>query len=168
LTRLLPPRPLLASDDRESVSCGRESLDAWFRRSAWRNQQTGASRTSVICADPGGAVAGFVSLSAGQIERAHLPRPHQRNQPDPIPVVLLGRLAVDVRFQSCGCARTLMAFALATSVRLSEQIGCVAVVTHPLDEAVRSFYHAFGFEDLPFDPRAAMAVRIADLIESGL
>ena len=71
---LIPPRPLTADDDRATFDCGRESLNLWFRRNALRNHQTDVSRVSVVCEQSTGTVAGFVSLSAATIERAHLPR----------------------------------------------------------------------------------------------
>ena len=164
---LTQPRPLAADDDRDVFDCGRESLNNWFCRNAWRNQQDGVSRTSVICDSANGLIAAYVTLSAGQIERAYLPKSSQRNRPDPIPIILLGQLAVDIRFQSRGCGRSLLLFALRTAVRLSADIGCFGVVTHPLDETVRDFYRSFDFEDLPFDPKRSMIVRIADLRENG-
>jgi len=90
-----------------------------------------------------------------------------RNQPDPLPAILLGQLAVDRRYQNLGYARSLMWFALATSVRFSKDVGCFGVLTHPLDDDLRVFYRRFGFEDLPFDPGRAMVVRIADLERNG-
>ncbi len=164
---LTPPRPLTAEDDRQGFDCGRESLNSWFRRNALRNQQTDASRVSVVCDAQTGAIAGYVSLSAASIARASLPRALQRNQPDPIPAVLLGQLAVDLRYQVCGIARSLMFFALTTAVRVAQDVGCVCVLTHPLDDGVRAFYRGFGFEDLPFDAERSMAVRIIDLQQNG-
>ncbi|AZO00239.1 N-acetyltransferase [Mesorhizobium sp. M9A.F.Ca.ET.002.03.1.2] len=162
---LTPPRPLAADDDRDTFDCGRESLNSWLRRHAWRNQQDGVSRTSVIRASA--SIAAYVALSAGQIERAYLPKPTQRNRPDPIPVILLGQLAVDRRYQGRGYGRSLLLFALRTAVRFSSEIGCFGVLTHPLDEAVRGFYRDFDFQDLPFEPKRSMIVRIADLRQSG-
>lgn len=164
---LRPPRPLAAEDDRDRFNCGRESLNAWFRRHALANQRSGATRTSIICDSESGAVAGYVSLTAAQIERAWLPKARQRNQPDPLPAILLGQLAVDMGYQGRGVARSLMFYALTTVVRLSEQVGCFCVLTHPLDDGVRAFYRSFGFEDLPADPSRSMAVRIRDLKASG-
>jgi predicted N-acetyltransferase YhbS len=164
---LTPPRPLTADDDREAFDCGRDSINQWFRRHAWRNQQSGASRTSVVCDRENCAVAGCVALCAAQIERAFLPKSAQRNQPDPLPAILLGQLAVDRRYQGRGTARSLLWFALMTSVRFSKDVGCFGVLTHPLDDGVRGFYRRFGFEDLPFDPGRAMIARIADLERSG-
>ncbi|AZO29674.1 GNAT family N-acetyltransferase [Mesorhizobium sp. M1B.F.Ca.ET.045.04.1.1] len=160
---LTPPRPLAADDDRDAFDCGRESLNNWLRRHAWRNQQDGVSRTSVICDSASGLIAAYVALSAGQIERAYLPKSAQRNRPDPVPIVLLGQLAVDRRYQGRGCGRSLLLFALRTAVRYSTDIGCFGVLTHPLDDAVRDFYRSFDFEDLPFDAKRSMIVRIADL-----
>jgi predicted N-acetyltransferase YhbS len=165
---ITPPRPLSADDDRQAFDCRRESLNQWFRRNAWRNQQSGASRVTVVIDRASGAVAGFVSLSAAQIERGYFPRSSQRNQPDPLPAVLLGQLAVDGRHQGRGIARSLTVFALATSLRMSKEIGCFCVLTHPLNDGVRDFYRRFGFEDLPSDPGRSMAVRIIDLERNGL
>lgn len=165
---LTPPRPLAAGDDRSSFDCGRESLNQWFQRNAWRNQEAGVTRTSVVCYPISGDIVGYVSLSATHIERAWLSKAERRNRPDPIPAALLGQLAVDRRYQGRGYARSLMFFALTTSVRFSNDIGCFCVLTHPLDDGVRAFYRSFGFEDLPFDPSRSMAVRIADLKYNGI
>jgi predicted N-acetyltransferase YhbS len=164
---LTPPRPLTAEDDRESFDCGRDSLNQWFRRHAWRNQQSGVSRTSVVCDTTSGAIVGYVTLSTAQIERAYLPKAAGRNQPDPVPAILLGQIAVDRRHQGRGHARSLLWFALQTAVRFSREIGCFGVLTHPLDDDVRRFYRRFGFEDLPGDPNGAMIVRMIDLEQNG-
>jgi predicted N-acetyltransferase YhbS len=165
---LTPPRPLTAEDDRASFDCGREALNSWFHRHAWRNQESGLSRTSVICNPATGAIVGYVSLSSAQIERAWLAKAQQRNRPDPIPALLLGQLAIDQRHQGRGYAGSLMLFALTTAVRFSKDVGCFCVLTHPLDDSLRAFYRSFGFEDLPFDPARAMAVRIVDLERNGI
>ena len=165
---LTPPRSLTAEDDRASFDGGRESLNQWFERHAWRNQEAGVTRTSVVC-DPGtGDIVGYVSLAATHIERAWLRKAEQRNRPDPIPAALLGQLAVDRRHQGRGYARSLMFFALTTAVQFSRQVGCFCVLTHPLDDGVRASYRSFGFEDLPFDPARSMAVRIVDLKHNGI
>jgi GNAT superfamily N-acetyltransferase len=164
---LTPPRPLTSEDDRLQFDCGRDSLNAWFRRHAWNNQLGNVSRTSVVCEAADGAVAGFVALSAAQIERAFVAKSDQRNRPDAIPAVLLGQLAVDLRFRRIGLGQSLLAFALSTAVRLSQEIGCFGVITHPLDDDLRHFYGRSGFETLPFDPRGGMVARIVDLQRAG-
>jgi GNAT superfamily N-acetyltransferase len=161
-----PPRPLAEDDDRSQFDCGRESLNTWFRRHAWINQASGASRVSVITDAASGRIVGYVTLSAAQIERAFLPKPQQRNRPDPLPVTLLGQLAVDKDYQGQRHAVSLLVFALKTALNAAEMVGSVGVITHPLDEGVRSFYARWGFADLPFDPRRSMMVRMVDLQRS--
>lgn len=166
-TGVTPPRPLAAEDDTAEFDCGRDALNQWFRRHAWRNQQLGVSRTTVVCDPATGGIVGYVSLSAAQVERAWLPKAQQRNRPDPMPAILLGQLAVDLQWQGRGVARSLMFYALGTAVRMSKAVGCFCVLTHPLDDDVRALCGSFGFEDLPFDPSRGMAVRIADLLLNG-
>ncbi len=163
-----PPRPLTAEEDKTSFDCGRDVLNTWFRRHAWQNQEAGMSRISVVCDPETGSIVGYVRLSAAHIERAWLAKAQQRNRPDPIPAVLLGQLAIDRRYQEHGYARSLMFFALTTIVRFSKDIGCLCMLTHPLDDGIRAFYRSFGFEDLPFDPARSMAVRIIDLEYNGV
>jgi predicted N-acetyltransferase YhbS len=167
MAELTAPRPLTGEHDREAFDCGRESINQWFRRHAWRNQQSGVTRTNIVCDSATGVIAGYVTLSAAQIERAFLPKSARRNQPDPLPALLLGQLGVDRRYQRRGLARSLVWFALVTAVRFSRDIGCFGVLTHPLDDELRGFYRRLGFEDLPYDPRRSMIVRIADLERNG-
>lgn len=161
-----PPRPLAIDDDREDFDCGRESLNLWFRRHAWANQSSGASRVNVIADALSGRLIGYVTLSAAQIERAFLPKPQQRNRPDPLPATLLGQLGIDKAFQGQGHAASLLLFALQTALRASEVVGSVGVIAHPLDDGVRNFYARWGFQELPFDPRKAMILRMVDLRRS--
>jgi GNAT superfamily N-acetyltransferase len=83
-----------------------------------------------------------------------------------VPATLLGQLAVDKAFQGQGHAASLLLFALRTALFVSDKIGSMGVLTHPLDEGVRGFYARWGFQDLPFDPRRAMFVRMVDLRRS--
>ncbi|EJW10452.1 Histone acetyltransferase HPA2 [Rhodovulum sp. PH10] len=163
MAAVAPPRPLAEEDDRLSFDCGRESMNAWFRRHAWANHAGGISRVNVLTEIGTGRIVGYVTLSAAQIERAFLPKPQQRNQPDPLPATLLGQLAVDRAHQGHGHAASLLRFALETALRAAEVVGSIGVITHPLDDGVRGFYARSGFCDLPFDPRRAMIVRMRDL-----
>src|ERR1700686_2978847 len=98
MAAVTPPRPL-AEDNRSQFDCGRESLNTWFRRHAAANHASGASRVNVIADAMSGRIVGYVTLSAAQIERAFLPKPLQRDRPDPLPVTLLSRLAVEKDYQ---------------------------------------------------------------------
>jgi GNAT superfamily N-acetyltransferase len=83
-----------------------------------------------------------------------------------VPVLLLGQLAVDKAFQQQGHAASLLLFALKSALRASAMVGSMGVITHPLDDDVRGFYARWGFQDLPFDPRRAMMLRMVDLQRS--
>ena len=154
------------ADDRTLFDCGRESLNGWFRRHAWANHAGSVSRLNVVTEVATGRIAGYVTLSAARIERAFLPKPQQRNRPDPVPVTLLGQLAVDKALQGQGPAASLLLFALRTALVAAETVGSMGVMTHPLDDGVRGFYARWEFEALPFDPRRAMLVRMVDLRRS--
>ena len=158
-----PPRPLAEGDNLGEFDCGREALNVWLRRHAWANHVNGMSRVNVIEDIEGRRGIGFVSLNASQRERAFLPKARQRNSPDPIPVTLLGRLAVDKAYQGQRHAASLLEFALLAAWRASAEVASFGVLTHPLDEDVRGFYARWGFEELPFDPKRAMLVRMADI-----
>ena len=168
VAEVTPPRPLAEDDDRTAFDCGRESMNGWFRRHALANHTSGASRVNVICEASSGRIVAYVTLSAAQIERAFLPKSQQSSRPDPLPITLLGQLAVHKDCQGQGHAASLLLYALRTALAAAEMIGSVGVITHPLDDGVRAFYGKFGFEDLPFDPRRAMMVRMVDLRKSGI
>ena len=121
-----------------------------------------------ICDASTHLIVGYVTLSAAQIERQFLAKAHQRNKPDPVPATLLGQLAIHLSHQGQGHARSLLQFALTAALRASREVGSFGVLTHPLDDEVRQFYRRWGFEDLPFDPRRSMIVRMVDLEKSGL
>ena len=113
------------------------------------------SRVSVITDATTGRVVGYVALSAAQIERADPPKAQQRNRPDPVPVLLLGQLAVDKAYQGRGYAVDLLHYALKTARRVSESVGSMGVITHPLDDGVRGFYARWGFRASCPSTRAA-------------
>jgi GNAT superfamily N-acetyltransferase len=167
MAEITQPRPLSENDDRSQFDCGRISLNIWFQRHAWHNHASGVSRASVICDIGTGSIVGYVTLSAAQIERQFLAKAHQRNKPDPVPATLLGQLAIHKAYQGQGHARSLLLFALTAALRASREVGSFGVLTHPIDEQVRQFYRRWGFEDVPFDPKRSMIVRMMDLEKSG-
>lgn len=168
MAEIAPPRPLAESDDREAFDCGREAMNQWFRRHAWANHAAGLSRVNVICDAATAQIVGYVTLSAAQIERSNLVKAQQRNKPLAVPVTLLGQIAVHKERHGRGYDRSLLLFALRTALVASRSVGSFGVITHPLDDHARGFYVRWGFQELPFDPRRAMIVRLADLERSGL
>ena len=100
---LKAPEKLTADHQLEDFQCGIPSLDDWLKRRAWRNEQEGASRTYVLCA--GNRVVGYYCLAAGSVMAAHVPGKVRRNMPDPIPVMILGRLAIHQDWKGQGLGR---------------------------------------------------------------
>lgn len=143
-------------------------MNHWFWRHGWANHAAGLSRVNVITDTATARIVGYVTLSAAQIERSILPKSRQRNKPDPIPATLLGQLAVHKDYQGKGYASSLLLFGLRTALRASRDVASWGVLVHPLDDAVRAFYARHGFEDLHFDPRRAVVVRMVDLERSGI
>ncbi len=164
---ITPPRPLAKSDHRTDFDCGKDSLNQWFRRHAWRNQKENASRTYVVSDEATGNIVGYVTLAAGQIAREFLAKSDQRNKPNPVPVLILGQLAIDINYHGQGIGVDLLQYALKVAVKASETVGAVGVLTHPLVAEVREFYGRWGFRDLEQDPKGSMLVKIKDLRVSG-
>ena len=92
-----PPEPLGAQHQLEVFDCGNATLNRWLQQRALANERQGVSRTVVLCPDEGNDVIAYACLSAGAIVLAEVPGAVRRNMPDPLPVVVLGRLAVDRR-----------------------------------------------------------------------
>lgn len=142
-------------------------MNKWLQTHAWRNQQTGVSRTNVICDTSTGQIVGYVTLSGGALEREALRRKDRHGKPDPVPVTLLGQLAIDHNHTGQRLGRSLLFFALKTAKAMSEQIGSFGVLTHPLNDAAKKFYRHYGFEGLPGDAHGAMFLRMKDIEASG-
>ena len=135
--------------------CGELSLDDWLKRRALVNQLSGASRTFVV-ADPEKVVRGFYALAAGAIDHAIAGNRIKRNMPDPVPVMVLGRLAVDSSQHGKGLGSDLLQDALLRTMRLAEEVGIRALVVHALHERARAFYHHHGFSESGLDPLILM------------
>ncbi|MFD4421936.1 GNAT family N-acetyltransferase [Agromyces sp. NPDC058484] len=130
-----------------------EVLDNWLLRFASRKERTGASRTMVSVTREG-RIAGYYSLSASSLVREDAPSVLARNQPDPIPVILIGRLAVDHAFSGAGLGASLLQHAVLQAIRAAEIIGMRAILVHALTEDVVTFYERFGFQRFPGSSRA--------------
>jgi GNAT superfamily N-acetyltransferase len=151
---LSPPRPIDAACDLSSFDSGVPSLDSWLQQRALRNESAGASRSYVVCEGP--RVVGYYCLSSGAVECRQAPGRVRRNMPDPIPVMLLGRLAVDRAFQGQGLGRALLKDAILRTLKAAEIAGLRALLVHALDEEAARFYRRNGFLDSPIDPLLLM------------
>jgi GNAT superfamily N-acetyltransferase len=148
------PRPLAADHELDAFDCGVAALDEWLKRRARRNEAEGASRSFVVCI--GRRVVGYYSLAAGSVLHAVATGKVRRNMPDPAPVILLGRLAVDRRWQVRGLATDLLADAVLRTLGAAETIGVRAMLVHAISEDAKRFYEKHGFRASPVDPMTLM------------
>ena len=138
----------LSDDHRtDSFDSGEPVLDDWLGRRARANQASGASRTYVVC--DGKAVVGYYALASGAVAQAAVPGRFRRNMPDPIPVVVLARLAVDRNYQGRGLGRALFRDAARRVAHAADTIGIRGIVVHAISEEARKFYIALGFDACP-------------------
>lgn len=149
-----PPEKLSAAHHVSGFDSGEPILDDWLRRRALHNESSGASRTYVVCA--GHRVVGFYALSAGAVAHLHAPGRIRRNMPDPIPVVVLGRLAVDRAFHGMGLGTGLLRDATLRTLQAAEIAGVRALLVHAISEAAERFYESRGFLASPVDPMTLM------------
>lgn len=157
---LQAPELLADSHELEPFDCGAPSLDHWLKRRARGNQASGASRVYVVCR--GDIVVGYYALAAGAVERDEAPSNLRRNMPSPIPVIILGRLAVDNREQGNGVGAALLKDALLRALNASQEIGAAAVLVHALNDRAKAFYLEHGFIESPIEPLVLM-LRIKDI-----
>jgi len=153
--KLSPPQPLMASHQLDSFVCGEASLDDWLRRRALINQTTGASRTFVVT-DESGQVLAYYALAAGAVSHQESPGTIRRNMPDPVPVMVLARLAVDQRLQGQQVGGALLKDALQRAVSVAQNIGVRALLVHALNDRARQFYAHYGFVPSPANPMTLM------------
>jgi GNAT superfamily N-acetyltransferase len=159
--QLQPPQPLAEHHNIAAFNCGDTSLNCWLQQRALGNQRRGATRTFVVC-DAAGVVKAYVALASGAVGIRDSPGRFRRNMPDPIPVILLARLAVCRSTQGKGIARALLADAFERVLIASEQIGVRGIVVHAAGEAARRFYLHMGFEPSPSDSNLLL-LRLVDV-----
>ena len=140
---LSAPAPLSAAHDASAFDCGVPSLDAWLKKRALANQVTGASRTYVVCRD--NVVVGYYALAAGSVRHAEASGRVRRNMPDPIPMMVLARLAVDRSFQSQGLGAALLKDAVLRVMQAADVVGIRGILLDAVDDRARAFYERFGF-----------------------
>ena len=132
------PQPLEPQHRTAAFDRGDDGLNRWLQQRALAHQGSGASRTFVVC-DGACVVKAFVALASGAVAVAASPGRFRRNMPDPIPVVVLARLAVDQSVQGQGLARALLADAFERVAQASEQIGVRGILVHAASPAATAF-----------------------------
>jgi GNAT superfamily N-acetyltransferase len=152
--KLGAPESLSPSHDLSGFDSGEQLLDDWLRRRARQNEASGASRTYVVCASH--RVVGYYTLAAGAVAHADAPGRIRRNMPEPVPVMVLGRLAVDKAFHGQGVGTGLLRDAVLRVVLAAEIVGIRAILVHAISETTKAFYEKYGFVPSPVDPLTVM------------
>lgn len=143
--RVTAPEPLTGLHQVAEFVCGEAVLDDWLKQRGLKNQAIGAARTFVVCKKDTQQVVGYYSLATGSVNHTGATGSLRRNMPDPIPVIILARLAVDVSFRGAGLGADLLHDAVLRSYRVAENIGVRAIMVHALTEDAKNFYIHHGF-----------------------
>lgn len=147
---LSAPVLLTIEHDLSPFACGEPSLDDWLKRRALTNQERGASRTYVVAEQQ--KVVGYYSLASGALALNVAPGPVRRNMPDPIPMVLLGRLAIDQAWQGKGLGAALLQDAVLRTRAAADILGIRGLLVHAISEDAKAFYERHGFLASPDQP----------------
>lgn len=153
--QLSAPQPLAADHLLDDFACGEASLDDWLKRRALANHLSGASRTFVVT-DADGRVFGYYAMAAGAVSHPMATRGVRRNMPDPVPVMVLARLAVDHRAQGIKLGAALLQDAIHRAVVVSQNAGVRALLVHALHDRAKQFYEHYGFQASPLHPMTLM------------
>ncbi len=153
--QLSPPEALAASHRLDDFDCGETVLDDWLKRRAWANQSSGASRTFVV-SDQEGFVCGYYAMAAGAVLHQLATSSVRRNMPDPVPVMVLARLAIDRRAQGQQLGASMLQDAVNRAVSVSQNAGVRALLVHALHEKAKQFYEHYGFQPSPTHPMTLM------------
>lgn len=149
------PQPLAATHLLDGFTCGEPTLDEWLKRRAPSSHLSGASRTFVVT-DPEGRVFGYYAMAAGAVSHQVATGTTRRNMPDPVPVMVLARLAVDHRAQGIKLGAALLQDAVNRAVAVSQNAGVRALLVHALHDRARQFYEQYGFQESPQHPLTLM------------
>ena len=153
--QLSAPAPLVSAHQLDEFECGESVLDEWLKRRAMANQFSGATRTFVV-ADQDKRVCGYYALAAGAVAHKLASNAVRRNMPDPIPVMVLARLAVDTRAQGIKLGAAMLRDAVNRALAVSENAGVRALLVHALHDRARLFYEHYGFQVSPTHPLTLM------------
>lgn len=154
MTQFSSPTPISDEHELDDFESSEPSLDEWLKKRALKNQALGASRCFVICKDK--KVIGYYTLSAGAISHETAPKAMRRNMPNPLPILLLGRLAIDKSYHNKGLGSALLRDMLIRSVSVASDAGIFAILVHALSEQAKRFYLSRGFVESPLQPMTLM------------
>lgn len=161
--QLRAPEKLSTSHQVNDFNSGNAQLDEWLKRRAVKNEKSGASRTYVLCV--GETVVAYYCLASGAISQSSAIGRVRRNMPEPIPAMVIGRLAVDVGWQGKGIGQALLQDAVLRVLQVSEVVGIRAILVHAISEDAKQFYEKCGFSASPLDPMTLM-IKVSDAVAS--
>ncbi|MEG2805382.1 GNAT family N-acetyltransferase [Stenotrophomonas sp.] len=177
--------PLSGSHDVSDFDCGNESLSTWLKQHARQGDSKGSSRTHVLRLSPAQlssvfgygpekaaslAVAGYFTLSASTLDRSRLQPRHSRGQMQQMPVILLGKLAIDHRLQGAGLGELLVGEAIIRAAEASRLIGAAGIFVEAIDDGAAAFYRKCGFQECQDDatklwlPMPAIYARLSEML----
>ena len=154
MTNFVGPELLDNSHVLDGFDCGDDTLNDWLARRARNNQTGGASRTWVVSADK--RVVAYYASSAAVLLLADSTKRAARNQPDPLPALLLGRLAVDQKQQGHGLGAALLKHFILKCLEVAQITGVRLLLVHAKDAGAAVFYRKYGFEPSPVDDLTLM------------
>lgn len=146
--QLKPPQALALTHILDGFECGEVTLDEWLKRRAMANQLSGASRTFVVV-NQKNRVYGYYAMATGAVAHQMATSAVRRNMPDPVPVMVLARLAVDRHAQGIKLGASLLQDAVNRAVMVSQNAGVRALLVHALNDSARDFYEHYGFQPSP-------------------
>ncbi|MER2518924.1 MAG: GNAT family N-acetyltransferase [Candidatus Accumulibacter phosphatis] len=156
------PQPLSVAHRLDDFACGEAVLDEWLKRRAMANQLSGASRSFVV-ADQEHRIYGYYAMAAGAVAHQMATSSVRRNMPDPVPVMVLARLAVDRRARGIKLGASLLQDAVKRAVIVSQNAGVRALLVHALHDQAREFYGHYGFQVSPAHPMTLM-LRLSSVV----
>jgi GNAT superfamily N-acetyltransferase len=146
-----PPERIDVSHDIREFNSGKPELDSWLKSHALRAERERTATTYILADD--NRVFGYYSLAAHSVERGTIGGGRlARNAPDPVPALLLARLAVDTAWQGKGIGADLLAHAMNTTQTVGALIGLRAIIVDPIDDRAKAFYSRYGFREFPALP----------------
>ena len=147
--KITSPALLSPDHDTSAFESGNTTLDEWLQKRALKNQDNGASRTFVIC--EGIKVIGYYALATGSVERDVATGNFSRGMPEPIPVIVLGRLAIDKSYQGQRLGAALLKDVMLRTVTIASNVGIRGLLIHAISEDAKCFYLKYGFQVSPMD-----------------
>jgi len=148
------PEKISSRHDLSQFHCGEPALDDWLRKRALQNEESGASRTYVVCVRT--RVVGYYALAVGAVAHVVAPGRVRRNMPEPVPVMVLARLAINHAMQGGGVGPALLRDAVLRTLQAAEIAGIRAILVHAISERAKRFYEKWGFVPSPVEPMTLM------------